>query len=225
MNKDDAQFEAHVNSIRFDDTPSPAHRQQLEAQLLAAWDNRDAADNADGDAVEPTGLYLRKMAIAASFLIVCGLLFYGIDRLFIGEQSYRGRGPERAAVERILEAENVTGPAKKQLLAQIQEVWALIAARDADGLVAVLEANDRTSYALRRWAASHLGDFGGPQTLAVLEATIDHLAVTDPEDPLMVATEAIRRRLGMPPRPRAERPAANGGIEAAETDVCRPAGD
>ena len=222
MSNEEKKFQAYVDSIRFDDTPGEAHRETLEKQLLEAYDHEQKY----GDYVEPVSLYLRKLAIAASFLIVCGLLFWGIDSMFIGEQSYVAQHPEKEAIEQIIEAENVTGEEKKQLVAQIKDVWDMISSKDTDALVSVLET-DETAYALRKWAAKYLGKFGGEDTLAVLDATIEHLDVTDPENPLIIAADKIRSRLGLPkPVKKQTRPAEpNGSLQASPGDACGPGCD
>lgn len=222
MSNKEEKFKTYVESVRFDDEPTDAHREKLEKKLLEAYDHEQKY----GDYVEPVGIYLRKLAIAASFLIVCGLLFWGIDSMFIDEQSYLTQHPEKEAIKQIIKAENVTGQEKVKLLTQINEVWDMIGNQDTDALVAVLETNE-TAYALRKWAAKYLGKFGGEDTLAVLETTIDHLDVTNPENPLMIAAEKIRQRLGLPqpPRTKPDAPNSNGGLEAAPDDACLPEQD
>ncbi len=219
MSNEEKKFQNFVESIRFDDSPSEAHREKLEKQLLQAYDYEQKY----GDYVEPVSIYVRKLAIAASFLIVCGLLFWGIDSMFIGEQGYVAQHPEKEAIEQIIEAENVTGQEKKQLVAQIKDIWDMISNQDTDALVSVLET-DETAYAVRKWAAKYLGKFGGEDTLAVLDATIDHLGVTDPENPLVIAADKIRSRLGLPKPAKEQTPPAepNGSLQAAPTDACRP---
>lgn len=220
MSNEEEKFKQHLESIRFADEPSDAHREKLERKLLEAYDHEQKY----GDYVEPVSIYLRKLAIAASFLIVCGLLFWGIDSMFIGEPSYLTHHPEKEAIEHIIEAENVTGPEKVQLLTQISEVWDMISNQDADALVAVLET-DETAYALRKFAAKYLGKFGGEDTLAVLETTIDHLGVTNPENPLKIAAEKIRQRLGLPQPTQTDALKSNGGFEAGPGDACLPDSD
>ena len=192
MSNTEDKFQQFVDSVRFEDEPSTAHRDKLEKQLLEAWDYEQKY----GDYVEPVSIYLRKLAVAASFLIVCGLLFYGIETLFIGEQSYVATHPEKAAIEQIIESENVSGVEKKQLVAQIKDVWTKITDKDTDALVAVVEA-DETAYALRKWAAKYVGKYGGQDTLNALEKAIDQMGITSADNPLMIATEAIRDRLGI----------------------------
>ncbi len=232
MNNEEEKFEQFVASIRFDDTPSDTHRDQLEKQLLEAWDEAQAESEAETEAdnivvapVEPTSLYLQRLAIAASFLIICGTLFWGIDKMFIGEQSYIARHPDRQAIERIIEAENATGVEKKKLLAQIKDVWNLIDSKDSASLVTVLHTDDN-AYTVRVWAAKYLGKLGGEDTLEIIETTIDQLGVTDPQDPLMIAADKIRERLGLekPAKPDTDSskpPKTNGSWQAAPDD-CDP---
>lgn len=223
MNNQEKKFQEFVESIQFDDQPSQAHREKLKKQLLEAYDHEQKY----GDYVEPVSLYLRKLAVAASFLIACGLLFWGIDSMFIGEQNYVARHPDKEAIEKIIEAENATGEEKKQLLAQIKDIWTMISDQDTDALVSVLET-DETAYAVRRWAARYLGKFGGEDTLNVLDATIDHMGITDPENPLVIAADKIRSRLGLPKPDRTPSSSSvkNGEtIEAAPGQGCRPDAD
>lgn len=191
MNNEEEKFKQFVDSVRFDDETNEVHRDKLEKQVLEAWDHEQKY----GDYVEPVSVYVRKLAVAASFLVVCGLLFYGIELLFIGEQSYVATHPEKKAIEQIIESEHATGAEKKQLVAQIKDVWNMISDKDTDALVAVVEA-DEASYALRKWAAKYVGKYGGPETYNTLQSAIDRLGITNPDNPLVIAAEAIHQRLG-----------------------------
>lgn len=223
MSNEDKKFQEFVDSVRFDDTPEAGYRDKLEKQLIEAYDHEQKY----GDYVEPVSLYMRKLAIAASFLIVCGLLFYGINATFIGEQGGTFAGhPDEQAIERIIAAEAPKGEEKTQLIAQIKDVWKMISEKDTDSLVAVVETDDM-AYGLRKWAAKYLGRFGGQDTLDVLDATIEHLGITDPENPLMLAADDIRTRLGLE-KPARVAPAdanSNGSIQAVPGEACRPAGE
>ncbi|MHC4551982.1 MAG: hypothetical protein ACYSUT_04335 [Planctomycetota bacterium] len=214
MNNEEQKFQQFVDSVRFEDAPNEAHRDKLEKQVLETWDHEQKY----GDYVEPVSLYVRKLAIAASFLVVCGLLFYGIESMFIGEQNYVAHHPEKEAIEQIIESEAATGAEKKQLVAQIKDVWNKISARDTDALVAVVEA-DETAYALRKWAAKYVGKYGGTETLNALESAIEQMDITNPDNPLMIAADAIRDRLGIDSTPEPEPQAVpdantNGSFEA-----------
>lgn len=233
MNNEEEKFEQFVTSIRFDDTPSDAHRDQLEKQLLAAWDETQAETETDTDNLvigpaEPTRLYVRRLAVAASFLIVCGTLFWGIDRMFIGEQSYMANRDDWPTIKQLIEKENVSGTEKKQLVAQIRNICKMMDNKDSAGLVTALQANEN-AYTVRVWAAKYLGKRGGEETLERLETAIDKLGVTDPKDPLMIAADKIRDRLGLekPAKPAQtdtdtpSHPTTNGSFQAAPND-CEP---
>lgn len=191
---EEKKFEQYVNSLRFDDTPSTEHRDKLEKQLLEAYDQRQES----GDSVEPVSLYLRKLSIAAGFLIACGVLFWGIDNVFITRPhpDFIANHPERAKLERIIEEEQVEGIEKKNLIATMSEVWKMIRNQDADGLVSIL-SSDEIARSVRTWAAEHLGQFGNQQTLDILNGAILKLGITDPNDPLKVAASEIRNRLNL----------------------------
>lgn len=193
MSNDEKKFEEHVNSIRFDDEPSAAHRDTLEKQLLEAYDTQAES----GDTIEPVSVYFRKLAIAAGFLVAAGILFWTIDSAFIGPKTPFAHHPEKETIQKIIEEENVTGAEKKKLIAQISDVWEMITNKDTDGLVAVLEAQD-TAYAVRGWAAKCLGKFGNKKTLSSLQTAIEKLTITDPNNPLIIAADKIRQRLGLP---------------------------
>jgi hypothetical protein len=189
MSNDEQKFEQYVDSLRFDDAPSAAHRDKLEKQLLDAYDTQAEY----GDYVEPVAVYFRKLAIAAGFLIVAGVLFWAIDKTFISRDSI-AQLPDQEGIQKILESENATGTEKKKLLTQIHEVGTLIDKQDTEQLVTVVKTQD-FAYAVRTWAAKWLGRFGNENTLASLEAKIHSMNITDPDDPLVIAAEKMRQRL------------------------------
>ena len=195
MTNEDKKFEQYVESLRFDDAPSQGHREKLEQQLLDAYDDR--AEQADTIEIEPTSLYVRKLAMAAGFLIVCGALFWGINKTMITSQhpDFIVSHPEREKLERIIEKETATRTEKKHLIAKMSTIWTMIQDQDSDALVSVL-GSDTVAYRVRTWAADHLGDFGDEQTLTLLEQTIEQMQITDPNDPLVIAADKIRKRLG-----------------------------
>lgn len=193
MSNDEKKFKQYVDSIRFDDEPNAAHRDKLEKQILEAYDTQAEY----GDYVEPVSVYFRKLAFAAGFLIVAGVLFWAIDSAFISPvpEPFAGH-PEKETIQKIIEEENVTGTEEKKLFAQISDVWDMVAKKDTHGLMAVLETHD-TAYAVRSWAAKYLGKFGNEETLGSLEAAIEKLNISDPNNPLVIAAESIRQRLGL----------------------------
>ncbi|MDH4203607.1 MAG: hypothetical protein OEV87_12045 [Phycisphaerae bacterium] len=195
MSNDEKKFEHYVNSLRFDDAPSKEHQDKLEQQLLEAYDQRQPA----GDAVEPVSLYMRKLSIAAGFLIACGVLFWGIDKAFITRPhpDFIANHPERDTLEQIIENEQAAGAERKNLIAEMSDIWKMIRNEDADALVSVL-GSDSIARSVRLWAAGHLGQFGNQQALDMLDSAILNLGVTDPNDPLKVAASEIRKRLNLP---------------------------
>jgi hypothetical protein len=195
MTDDEKKFEHYVHSLRFDDAPSTDHQDKLEKQLLEAYDQRQGS----GDGVEPVSLYLRKLSIAAGFLIAAGVLFWGIDNVFITRPhpDFIANHPERDTLEQIIENEQVTGTEKKNLIAEMSDIWKMIRNQNADGLVSVLGSDD-IARSVRAWAAGHLGQFGNQRTLDMLDSTILKLGVTDPNDPLKIAASEIRKRLNLP---------------------------
>lgn len=192
MTNDEQKFKQLVDAIRFDDEPSADHREKLERQLLQSYDNHRETDGY----VEPVALYFRKLGIAASFLIGAGVLFWAIDAAFIRQDPF-AHHPQKETIHQIIEEEDVTGAEKKQLIAQIRQVWSLISSRDEDGLVAVLNTAD-IAYTVRSWAATCLAKFAGSDTLQALESQIHQLNVTDPDDPLVIAADKLRARLNVP---------------------------
>jgi len=196
MTDEEKKFEQYVNSLRFEDAPSKEHQDKLEKQLLEAYNQRQPAGD---DSVEPVSLYLRKLSIAAGFLIACGVLFWGIDKAFITRPhpDFIANHPERETLEKIIKDEQATGAAKKNLIAKMSDIWDMIKNKDSDALVSVL-GSDNVARSLRTWAAEHLGRFGNKQTLDMLDNTILKLGVTDPNDPLNVAASQIRKRLKLP---------------------------
>ena len=191
MSNDEKKFEQYVDSIRFDDEPNAAHREQLEQDLLEAYDHRDRY----ADSVEPTRIYFQKLAIAAGFLIVVGTLFWTIDSAFISRDPFAYH-PDKEAIRLILEEENVSGTEKQQLIANILNTWTMICDQDANGLTSIVK-NPNTAGAVRKWAGVYLGKFGDKESLLKLEATIEKLGITDPNDPRVIAAESIRQRLGL----------------------------
>lgn len=199
MSNEEKKFEHYVNSLRFDDAPSQEHQDKLEKQLLEAYDQRQPA----GDTVEPVSLYMRKLSIAAGFLIACGILFWGIDKVFITRPhpDFIANHPERDTLEQIIENEQATGAEKKNLIAEMSDIWKMIRNEDADALVSVL-GSDSIARSVRTWAAEHLAQFGNQDTLDMLDSAILNLGVTDPNDPLKIAASEIRKRLNLPePKP------------------------
>lgn len=192
MNNDETKFERYVDSLRFDDEPSAAHREKLEKQLLEAYDTEAEY----GDTIEPVSLYFRKLAIAASFLIGAGVIFWAIDSAFISRDPL-AQLPDQQGIQKILEAENATGAEKKELLTQILDVGTLIDNQDMDSLVTILKKPD-LAYTVRMWAAKWLGKFGNENTLSAIEAKIQSLNITNPQDPLVIAADKIRQRLCLP---------------------------
>lgn len=189
MNNDEQKFEQFIDSIRFDDEPSAAHREKLERKLMQAYDNQLETEGYE----EPVALYFRKLAIAASFLIGAGVLFWAIDATFIRQDPF-AHHPQKETIRAIIEEEAVSGTEKKQLVAQIRDVWSLISERNQDGLVAVLNASD-IAYTVRTWAAGCLAKFGDAETLTIIETKIHELNISDPNNPLIIAAEKIRNRL------------------------------
>lgn len=193
MTNEEQKFEQYVNSLRFDDEPSQDHRDKLEKKLLEAYDYQQKY----GGYVEPVSIYLRKIAIAAGFLIVCGALFWTIDTYYIGSSPPYANDPE---IKELLEQKDISGHEEKQLLARLNEIWEMIRSKDADALVSVLQSDEITGK-VRLWAAKYLGQFGNQQTLTMLEQTIEQMHITDPNHPLMIAAQKIRCRLGPLPPP------------------------
>ena len=195
MSNDETKFEHYVNSLRFDDEPSKDHQDKLEKKLLEAYDHQQKY----GSYVEPVSIYLRKLSIAAGFLIACGVLFWAVDKMFITQPhpDFIATHPERDTLEQIIEDEQATGIEKKNLIAKMNDIWTMICNKDADGLVSVM-GSDNIAGSLRLWAAEHLARFGNQDTLDMLEHTILKLNITDPNDPLKVAASEIRKRLNLP---------------------------
>lgn len=195
MTNEENKFEQYVNSLRFDDEPSKDHQDKLEKKLLEAYDYQQKY----GGHVEPVSLYMRKLSMAAGFLIVCGILFWGIDKAFITEPhpDFIASHPDRDILEKIIEDEQATGIEKKNLVAKMSDIWNMIRNEDADALVSVLQTED-IARTMRSWAAEYLGRFGNDQTLAMLNDAILKLGVTDPNDPLKIAASEIRKRLKLP---------------------------
>ena len=218
MSNDEKKFEQYVDSIRFDDEPNATHRDKLEKQLLEAYDTQAEY----GDYVEPVSVYFRKLAFAAGFLVVAGVLFWAIDSAFISRDPLANL-PDKQGIQEIIETENATGAEKKKLLTQIYDVGTLIDNQDTDGLVAVLKTPD-TASTVRRWAAKWLGKLGTENTLDMIEAKIQNLNITDPQDPLVIAAESIRQRLGLP-KPEKISPPKTGNGQTLQGVDCPPEAD
>lgn len=187
MTKDEQNFENYVDSLRFDDEPSKDHQDKLEKQLLQVYDHEQKY----GDYVEPVTVYFRKLAIAASFLVVCGVLFWAIDTHFIRSAPPYAADPE---IMKIIEQQPASAQEQKQLMARVNEIWTMISDQDSEALVSVLQADD-LGRKVRAWAAKYLGQFGNEKTLTSLEQVIHEMEITDPANPLIVAEQAIRDRL------------------------------
>lgn len=183
------EFETLVRSIRFDDTPSETHRRQLEEQLLAAYDGR-----ACPDAVRPGCFYVKRLAIAAGFLVAAGLLFLVFDETGPGPNGHPAHAPDARTVEDILRREKAAGTPRQDVLAEIQQAWTLIAAEDVAGLTGVV-LDDAASHSVRLWAGEALAKLGDAQTLGVLERHIAALGLTEAEDPVVFTADRLRHRL------------------------------
>ena len=190
MTNEDKKFEQYVESLRFDDAPSTEHREKLEQQLLNAYDERGEQVNDDAPIAEPTRLYVQRLAMAASFLLVCGLSFWAIDTFYIRTAPPYINDP---VIVKLLE-EEPTKADQKRLLARVKNIWQMIHDEDAEGLVSVVQSDDITR-TLRVWTAKYLGRFGDVDTLSLLDETIDQMKITDPNDPLKIAAAKIRKRL------------------------------
>lgn len=186
---EEEKFQHFVDSVRFDDEPSAEHRDRLEEKLLGEY---DAAEPVSYEP-EPLKIYLRKLAVAAGFLIVCGLTFWMVDTAWLRNPDLTYK-PDPQIVKRILEAENPTEAEKQTLMAQINMVWKMIRDRDTQGLVTTVRSGN-VAASVRQWAAEHLGQMGDEQTLEKLEESIDEEQVTNPDDPLNIAADDIRQRL------------------------------
>lgn len=218
MNEEEKQLEAFVNTLRFDDAPDHGHRDKLEKELLEAYDYEQKY----GDYEEPVSIYFRKFAIAAGFLIICGVMFWAIDSTMIThEPDYLADHPKKEEIKQILVEEEVTGVEKKHMLAQIKDVWQMIADQDSDSLVSVLETSD-VAYNIRAWAAKYLGKFGSAETLASLEHAITAMGIDDPNDPLKMAASKIRKRLNMPEPVEESAPVEDEGPSMKATEDCDP---
>ncbi len=210
MNNDEQKFQDHIDSIRFDDAPDAAHRDKLEKQLLEAYDTR--VEYADYE--EPVAVYFRKLAIAAGFLIVAGVLFWGIDRTVISRDPI-AQLPDQPGIQEIIEQENVTGQEKKELLTQIYDVGTLIEQEDTDGLVSVVKTTE-FPHTVRTWAAKWLGRFGNEETLAALEEKIHNMNITDPNHPLIQAARQLREKLHRPESQ--DKPNEPAGMQSLENN-------
>lgn len=195
MNNEEQKLEAYVNSIQFDDAPRAEHRERLEKRVMQAYETKTKY----GDYQEPVAVYMRKLAFAAGFLIVCGLLFWTLDKAVItdNEPDFIAKHPDKEQLKKIIKEENATGVEKKELVARMKDIWEMVKSKDTDALVSVLQTDD-FAYNLRLWAAKYLGQLGNQQTLTLLENTIDKMAIDDPNDPLKIAATKIRKKLNLP---------------------------
>ncbi|MEN8126704.1 MAG: hypothetical protein ABFR90_02745 [Planctomycetota bacterium] len=222
MSNGENKFEHYVHSLRFDDEPSKDHQDKLEKQLLEVYDNRQKY----GGHVEPVAVYMRKLAIAAGFLIVCGVLFWGIDKLIITEPhpDFIANHPDRAKLEKIIKDEQATGTEKKNLIATMSDIWDMVGNEDTDALVSILQTDD-IARSIRTWAAEYLGRFGNDQTLTMLDSAILKLDATDPNDPLKIAASEIRKRLNRPEPQTPPGPDAMKAPSMKSLDDCEPQAD
>lgn len=216
MSDEEKKFQQYVDSLRFDDAPSKEHQDKLEKRLLEAYDYQQKY----GNHVEPVAVYLRKLAIAAGFLIVCGVLFWGIDKAFITKETdFIAQHPDKEILEEIIVEEQATGDEKSHLIAKMSDIWDMIRDQDADALVSVLQS-DNVARKVRTWAASYLGQFGTERTLAMLEDAIGRLEIADPNDPIRIAASKIRARLHLGP---VEEDATETDTEESESPSMRSA--
>jgi hypothetical protein len=191
MTKNENKFEQYVNSLGFDDAPSKEHQDKLEKKVLEAYDYQKKY----GDHVEPVAIYLRKLSIAAGFLIICGVLFWAVDKVFITQETdFIANHPDKEILQEIIEDEQASGAEKMSLIARMSDIWDMITNKEADALVSVLQTED-LARTVRTWAATYLGKFGTVDTLAMLEDVISRLGISDPNDPLKIAAATIRERL------------------------------
>jgi len=218
MTDKDNKFKNYVDSLRFDDEPSKDHRGKLEEQLLEAYDQKQYSER-----VEPVGLYMHKLAMAAGFLIVCGVLFWGVDKMFITKPhpDFIANHPDKEALQEIIRKEQVTGTEKKALVASIRDIWDLIEDEDDESLVSVLQT-DEIAMSVRTWAARYLGTFGNEETLTLLDNAILKRSVTDPNDPLKIAATKIRKRLNLPEPETSEKPEVSDTPSMNARDDCEP---
>jgi hypothetical protein len=182
-----------VNSVRFDDKPSETHRRQLEEQILEAYDHRVTARSA------PSGIfYLKRVAIAASFVIAAGLLFMFFDGNGAAPNGHPAHSPDPQTVEQILQQEKVSVAQRQALLSEIQQVWKLIAAEDVTALTEVV-LDGQVASSIRLWAGETVVKLGDEQTLGMLEKHIEEQGLTDTEDPVVQTDRRLRERLETKP--------------------------
>lgn len=186
---DEEKFQCFIDSVKFDDEPRTEHRNCLEEQLLAEY---DAADPVPYEP-EPMAIYLRKLAVAAGFLLVCGLTFWVVDTAWLQNPDLTYH-PDPQIVRRILEAENPTEAEKHHLMAQINEVWRMICEHDTQGLVTTIQSPDIAG-TVRQWAAEELGEMGDKKTLEELKSIEEKDPAIDPDSPLNTAVEELQQRL------------------------------
>ena len=191
MTKFDTEFENIVNSIQFDDMPSETHRRQLEQRLVAAYDKRSQ----QGGHMPPSGVfYIKRVAVAAGFVLAAGLLYYLLDDLGPAPLTQPAYMPDAHTVDRLLRQESVTDANRQALLQEIQQVWPLVAAGDVQALTAVI-MDARTADSIRLWAADTVVERGTAAMLERLEKHIEAHALTEPDDPVVQTAHRLRQRI------------------------------
>ena len=180
MSDDEKKFQHFVDSVRFDDQPSAEHRDRLEEELLEAYDEQAAEP--EHYQPEPTGIYLRKLAVAASFLIGCSVAFWVMETFWIGNPNLTYR-PDPQVVQRIMELENPSEAERSNLMAQINAVWQMARQGDTQGLVTAVRS-DVFADAVRQWAAEEIVKLG-----------VEQQDLANPEEPLNQAAEDTRQQL------------------------------
>ena len=191
MSNDEKKLEQHINSIRFDDEPSAAHRDKLEKRLLETYDTQTEY----GDYVEPVSVYFRKLAVAAGFLIAAGVLFWAVDSTFIS-RGPTAELPGKQGAQQIDNDQNAVGTEEKNRLAQLQaeRIMSTVPDPATIGMMTVMKTPGAAS-AIHRWTAKWLGKFGDKKTI---EAKIQTLNITDPQNPLVITAESIRQQFTLP---------------------------
>lgn len=187
MTQFEKTFEKIVNAVRFDDTPSETHRRQLEEQLLEVYDK----SSQEAPAAYASLFYLKRVAMAAGFVIAAGLLVWFFDGEGLSPHIYPAHAPDAQTVEHILNQENATGERRQALLAEIQQTWKLIAAEDVEGLTAVV-LDPNAAESLRNWAGRYLAALGTEETLGILEKHIEVRGLADTDDPVVLTATGLR---------------------------------
>lgn len=189
------EFEKTVNAVRFDDTPRQTHRRQLEEQLLEAYDQRSQQSETSLSG----SFYLRRIAVAAGFVIAAGLLVWCFNDSGSTPNGQPAHTPDPQTIERILRQEKASGAQRQTLLSEIQQVWKLIAAQDITGLTAVV-LDDQAAPSVRNWAGESVASFGNEETLGKLEKHCEVHALSDPDDPVVHTARQLRKRLEPSPQ-------------------------